>query len=132
MADNVTVPIIYGLVTLLWCGQASAQQFARLECRGTLGNTPALLSGVRQHTPTNAMGDGYVRFSGTVAAGGIQGHMTYEGYTATAPFKGVIETMQGGLSIGVLDNTGGQMIIYGGRASLGPPDTIGRFVCDWQ
>jgi hypothetical protein len=37
----------------------------------------------------------------------------------------------GAMEIGVLDNTGGRMIIYIGRAILGPPDTIGQFVCAW-
>ena len=41
----------------------------------------------------------------------------YEGYTATAPFSGVITTPQGVLRIGVLDNTGGEFIIYEGTPS---------------
>jgi hypothetical protein len=97
-----------------------------------MGNVSATLSGARQYAPYNAMGDGYVRFIGTVSAAGIQGRMTYEGYTATAPFTGVIQTAQGNLSIGVLDNSGGQMTIYGEQASLGPPSIIGRFVCNWR
>lgn len=56
----------------------------------------------------------------------------YEGGPQTAPFGGVIVTPQLQLRISVLDNTGGQMIIYGGVPSLGPPETIGRFVCTWK
>jgi len=78
------------------------------------------------------MPDGYVKFAGEVSAGGISGRITYEGYTRTAPFEGVIVTPQGTLRIGVLDNTGGQMIIYEGTPRIGPPDTIGRFACIWQ
>ena len=130
--SDIAAHLAVGSIALGLCGPAHAQQLARLDCRGVMGDTPAVVSGVRQFTQHNAVGDGYVRFSGTVAAGGIQGRMTYEGYTATGSFRGAIETMQGALSIGVLDNTGGQMIIYGGRPRLGPPDTIGRFVCDWQ
>jgi hypothetical protein len=107
-------------------------QVAQLDCQGVMGNTPAVLSGRRQYTPYNALGDGYVRFSGTVTAGGIQGRITYEGYTRTGCFKGAIETTHGDLSIAVLDNTGGQMIIYSGKPSLGAPDTIGRFACKWR
>ena len=97
-----------------------------------MDNTPATLSGVRQYQPYNPLGDGYVRFSGSVTAGGISGRISYEGYTRTAPFSGVIQTAQGTLSVGILDNTGGQFIIYGGRPSLGPPATIGRFACTWR
>ena len=129
---DVIRPLICGLIALCLCGHARAQQMAELNCQGVMGDTPAVLSGVRQYAPYNAVGDGYVRFSGTVAAGGIQARMTYEGYTRTAPFRGVIATAQGGMSIGVLDNSAGQMIIYSGRPSLGPPETIGRFVCSSQ
>ena len=97
-----------------------------------MGNLPAVLSGVRQYAPYNAVGDGYVKFIGRVSAGGVSGRITYEGYTRTAPFQGVVVTPQGSFTIGVLDNTGGQMIIYGGRPSLGPPEILGRFVCDWR
>ena len=37
----------------------------------------------------------------------------------------------GAMEIGVLDNTARRMIIYNSRATLGPPDTIGQFVCAW-
>lgn len=121
-----------GLIALCACSQARAQQTNQLDCQGVMGHTPAVLSGVRQYAPYNALGDGYVRFNGSVTAGGIQGRITYEGYTQTAPFSGAIETAQGNLSVGILDNTGGQMIIYGGKPSLGPPDIIGRFSCSWR
>jgi len=45
---------------------------------------------------------------------------------------GAIQAPAGTISIGVLDNTGGSMIIYSGRASLGPPNEIGRFTCAWR
>lgn len=122
----------YAMVLLCACTQVCAQQISQLQCQGAMGNTPAVLSGVRQFARHNAMGDGYVKFVGTVTAGGISGRMTYEGHTRTAPFQGVIITSQGPLRIGVLDNTGGQMIIYGGAPSLGAPQTIGQFVCRWQ
>jgi hypothetical protein len=57
--------------------------------------------------------------------------MHYAGYTATAPFRGVMFGPLRAMEIGALDNTGGRMIIYDGRATLGPPDTIGQFVCAW-
>jgi hypothetical protein len=97
-----------------------------------MGNVSATLRGVRQYAPYNALGDGHVKFAGNVSAGGITGQILYGGYTRTAPFDGVILTPEGSISIGVLDNTGGQMIIYSGTPTLGPPQTIGRFVCQWQ
>ena len=121
-----------GAVALGVCVEARAQQTNQLDCQGVMGDTAAVLSGVREYAPYNALGDAYVRFAGVVTAGGIQGRITYEGYTRTAPFDGVIATGAGSFSVGVLDNSGGQMIIYGGKPSLGPPDTIGRFTCGWR
>jgi hypothetical protein len=118
----------YAALLLCTCTKVWAQQ-AQLDCQGVMGNTPAVMSGVRRYAPYNAVGDGYVRFAGTVNAGGIAGRVSYEGYTQTAP---VIETAQGPLRIAVLDNTSGRMIIYGGTPSLGPPQTIGEFVCRWR
>ena len=119
-------------VFLCTCSGVYAQQRAQLHCQGVMGEVSATLVGVRQYAPYNAIGDGYVKFAGNVSAGGITGQMLYEGYTRTAPFAGIIRTSQGSLSIGVLDNTGGQMIIYSGTPTLGPPQTIGRFICQWQ
>jgi hypothetical protein len=123
---------VCAVIGLCICTVAQAQESRRLTCKGTIRDVPAVLSGVRQYAPYNALGDGYVQFSGTVSAGGISGRIAYEGYTRTAPFSGVILTLQREFSIGVLDNTGGQMIIYSGTPSLGPPDEIGRFLCVWQ
>jgi hypothetical protein len=61
----------------------------------------------------------------------LTGEMHYAGYPATAPFAGVMSGPLGAMKIGVLDNTGGRMIIYNGRATLGPPATIGQFVSVW-
>jgi hypothetical protein len=121
------------LAAVLLCGsaQAFAQQNHPLRCRGVMGDTPAALSGMRHYVAHNSLGDGYVRFDGTVTAGGISGRIAYEGYTRTAPFEGVIATPNGAMRIAVLDNTGGQMIIYSGGPSLGAPHSIGQFVCSW-
>jgi hypothetical protein len=120
------------VLTVCMCSQVHAQETAKLDCRGVVGDVPAILSGVRQFRPYNALGDGYVKFAGTVSAGGIFGRITYEGYTRTMPYSGVITTPQGALTIGILDDTGGQMIIYGGRPSIGPPNILGRFICRWN
>jgi hypothetical protein len=108
---------------------AHAQQVAHLRCQGVLFGT--VIDGTREYATYNALGDGQVRFAGTVAAAGLTGEMHYAGYTATAPFRGVMSGPLGAMEIGVLDNTGGRMIIYNGRATLGPPDTIGQFICAW-
>src|SRR5687768_10100222 len=106
-------------VAFFWlCGDVSAQEMAQLTCRGILGDYQAELSGARIYTPYNQLGDGYVRFEGTVKAGGIAGQIVYEGYTRTAPFHGLISGPNGSISIVVLDNTGGALIIYSGQASL--------------
>jgi hypothetical protein len=111
---------------------ARAQQTHRLTCQGHFQGAQAMIAGLRQFTPTSAMGDGYVRFQGEIAVGNIQGRMAYEGYTATGSFAGQITAPQGSIRIGVLDNTGGRMIIYGDQASLGPPTTLGEFYCQWR
>ena len=118
-------------IMLALCLPIQAQK-SQLSCRGAMGDVTAVLTGVRQFTPTNGLGDGYVSFVGNVSAGGIDGRMVYQGSTQSAPFSGIIETSQGVLRIGVLDNTGGRMIIYDGTASLGPPRVIGVFACEWQ
>jgi hypothetical protein len=120
------------LIALCLCSQVRAQQRAQLNCQGAMGDVPSVLAGVRIYSPYNALGDGYVKFAGQVSAGGIQGRIMYEGYTATAPFSGVITTPQGVLRIGVLDNTGGEFIIYEGTARIGAPQTLGRFMCRWE
>jgi hypothetical protein len=109
-----------------------AQQANRLDCQGSLSGSPATISGDRQFTPTSELGDGYVRFQGSIAAAGMQGTLSYEGYTATAPFSGTIDGPLGRIAVGVLDNTGGRMIIYSGTPSLGPPNELGELVCSWQ
>jgi hypothetical protein len=111
---------------------AQAQKVNRLTCQGHFQGAQAMIIGMRHFTPTSAMGDGYVRFQGEIGVGNIRGGMAYEGYTATGAFTGQINAPQGSIRIGVLDNTGGRMIIYGGQASLGPPTTLGEFRCQWQ
>jgi hypothetical protein len=125
------------LAALCIDASAHAQQINQLACQGIIANLPAMLAGTRQYAPYNALGDGYVRFNGSIRARGndgrpIDGRITYEGYTNNAPFPGVIESPLGVYRVGVLDNTGGRMIIYDGRATLGPPQIFGEFACDWR
>lgn len=124
--------VIVGLAGLLAAVPAHAQQTHRLTCQGYFQGAEATIAGLRQFVPTSAMGDGQVRFQGEIAAAGMRGQIAYEGYTATAPFAGVINGPLGVIRIGVLDNTGGRFVIYGGAASLGPPTQLGEFICDWQ
>ena len=116
---------------LLWSASSSAyaQDAEHWRCEGQLYGVPAVIDGMRLYSTYNAMGDAQVQFQGQVAAQGIVGEMQYAGYTRTAPFQGVMSRALGTVQIGVLDNTGGRMIIYNGRATLGPPQTIGEFVC---
>ena len=86
---------------------------------------------MRQHAAYNALGDGQVQFNGTVSARGITGQIFYGGYTATGAFQGIMSGPLGSMQIGVLDNTGGRMLIYNGRPTVGAPDTIGQFICAW-
>jgi hypothetical protein len=69
------------------------------------------------------------QFSGSVSAAGMSGQIQYAGYTRTAPFLGVMSGPLGSMQIGVLDNTGGQMLVYDGRPTLGVP---GSFSSVWD
>jgi hypothetical protein len=120
------------LAVLCLCRPALAQQMNLLDCQGELFGAPAPISGSRQFAPTSALGDGYVQFQGDVAAGGMQGSLVYQGYTANGAFAGTMEGPLGRMAVSVLDNTGGQMIIYDGTPSLGAPNTLGTFACNWQ
>jgi hypothetical protein len=113
------------------CGPASAQQVSQLNCQGRILDAPAVLSGVRVFKAYNALGDGEVSFNGMISAAGITGRMQYGGYSRVE-VVGVIVSPQGTWRISVLDNSGGQMKIYDGRATLGAPNMIGQFVCDWR
>ena len=124
--------LILGLIASALASALAAQQASQLDCNGVFAGAQATVAGVRQFAPTSALGDGYVRFEGTIAAAGMQGRIAYEGYTRTTPFTGIVQGPLGEASIGVLDNTGGSMIIYSGAASLGPPTILGQFTCAWR
>jgi hypothetical protein len=110
---------------------AHAQSVSRLQCEGSLFGAPATIDGIRRYAAYNALGDGQVEFNGTVAARGMTGTIVYGGYTATGAFQGIMSGPLGSMQIGVLDNTGGRMLIYDGRPSLGAPETVGQFICSW-
>jgi hypothetical protein len=92
----------------------------------------AIVQGQRLYAPDNALGDSHVRFSGVLKADFGAAHMMYESYTKVGAFDGILQGSQDALPIAVLDNTGGQMIIYRGGASLGAPPMVGQFVCRWR
>jgi hypothetical protein len=124
--------IVFAATLPLAAAGAAAQQASRLACEGHFQGLPAMLGGLRQFVPATAAGDGHVRFHGQIAAAGVTGEIAWQGDTATAPFAGYVSGPQGTIAIGVLDNSGGRMIIYGGAASLGPPPILGAFACDWR
>lgn len=101
----------------------------RLVCEGQSIQGPVVVEGQRRYEAYNALGDGYVLFVGQLATGQIQGRIQYEGYTNTAPFEGLITGQFAPISISVLDNTGGEMIIYDGTPSLGAPEILARLIC---
>jgi hypothetical protein len=121
---------VLALTAVAW-GPAHAQSVSRLQCEGSLFGAPAVIDGTRRYAAYNALGDGQVAFNGTVAAQGMTGTIVYGGYTATGAFEGIMSGPLGSMRIGVLDNTGGRMLIYNGGPSLGAPETIGQFICSW-
>jgi hypothetical protein len=104
---------------------------------GTFQNQGATITGQYVYAPYNAMGDGAVRFVGTLRSPLGQAKLGYEGYTNHAPYEGYLYVESGPYQgntykVGILDNTGGQFVIYDGTPTLGPPNEWGRFVCEWR
>ena len=126
------IAFLLGLNGISLCGSAVAQQVNLLSCQGQFMGAQATLSGTRHFRTISAMGDGHVSFQGRIGAGGMVGEIAYEGYTHTS-FPGFIRGPLGVIAVGVLDNTGGRMLIYeGGVPSMNAPKTLGEFVCQWQ
>ncbi|MGF1560612.1 MAG: hypothetical protein ACFB3T_00360 [Geminicoccaceae bacterium] len=123
MATSVYAPI-----------EVHAQQVANLHCQGQFYGYPSEIRGRRVYAPYNALGDGQVQFDGQIRNQVGIGRMVYEGYTATAPFEGLVYNADIRIGIAVLDATGAngeQMIIYDSKPTLGPPTVLGEFICRW-
>ena len=114
---------------LAWGGAAIAQQTNRLDCEGFFGGYPAAIGGTRYSQRTATLNE-YVRFQGQIAVAGQQGTIVWEG--PYPPYQGIVQIPTYSGIIGVLDNTGGRLVIYGGQASLGPPPELGQFGCQWR
>ena len=104
---------------------------------GSFQNQRAMVTGRLVYAPYNALGDGRVQFVGTLSSPLGQAELQYGGYTNLTPYEGYLYVQSGPLQgntfrVGILDNTGGQFVIYEGTASLGPPNELGRFACQWN
>jgi hypothetical protein len=122
--------LLAGLVAV----PVQAQEVNELTCQGTFMGGRAVVQGRRHYSPYNPLGDGYVRFAGSLTAEIGSARMTYEGYTNGA-FRGILQAPQGVFPISVLDatgNTGNEMIIYQGGEHLGAPPTLGKLICRWH
>lgn len=123
------------LVITVWCvigPRPAVAQTNHLACEGQSVQGPVVIEGQRRFEAYNALGDGYVSFAGQLATGQMQGRIQYEGYTNTGAFEGLITGQFAPISISVLDNTGGEMIIYDGTQSLGAPEILARLICNWR
>lgn len=104
---------------------------------GSFQNQRAEITGQYSYAPYNALGDGKVQFVGTLRSPLGQAELGYEGYTNVTPYDGYLNVQSGPYQgntyrVGILDNTGGQFVIYDGRPTLGAPNELGRFVCEWR
>ena len=124
-----TATIMLAALGLAWGGEAIAQQTNRLDCEGFFGGYPAAIGGTRYSQRTATLNE-YVRFEGQIAVAGQRGTIAWEG--AYPPYQGIVQIPTYSATIGVLDNTGGRLVIYGGQASLGPPPELGQFGCQWR
>jgi hypothetical protein len=129
--DRIVGLAVATAVGMTAASAAHSQQLNQLACQGQIYGLQAFITGQRLYKPYNALGDGEVAFDGRIQAGSITGTIRYGGYTSAA-FDGFIQSPAGSVQISVLDNTGGRMIIYEGTPSLGAPDQIGVFVCQWH
>ena len=126
--------IVMAVLALCVVTPVNAQN-AQLNCNGVINGWRSTLVGQRRFQATNALGDGYVQFRGVVRSRYGEAPISWEGYSNLAPFQGVLRTPDGDYGVGVLDATGAngsQLIIYDGRASLGPPTVLGEFRCRWS
>ena len=123
---------IVGLATIT--AQAQPRQIHHtLKGRGVVFGLQAVMQGQRVYTASSSSGDGdYVQFEGMIQTSQGTARFVYGGYVQLGAFPGIIETPQRKIFVKVLDNTGGKMIIYSGQESLGAPDILGEFVCNWQ
>jgi hypothetical protein len=114
----------------------NANEVYELTATGTFQNQRALITGQKVYAPYNALGDGTVRFVGTLRSPLGEAELGYEGYTNAPPYDGYLYVQsgpyQGTYKIGILDDTDGQFLIYDGKPTLGPADEWGRFVCQWR
>jgi hypothetical protein len=99
---------------------------------GSFQGQPATITGQYASEPYNALGDATVRFVGTLRSALGQADLSYEGDTNLAPYNGYLTVQGNTYKVGILDNTGGEFIIYDGTPTLGPRDELGRFVCQWR
>jgi len=130
--ENVMIKLFFVLVLIwLFALPLQAQVINNLVCQGIYNGVKARIQGKRASTPY-AFGSEYVKFIGIINAGGYDGQMTYEGSSATVGFPGNLYSGKYAVHISVLDNTGGRMLIYSGRISLGAPTILGEFSCQWS
>lgn len=130
--------IIFSSLLILMASPVFGQtkQTHQLMCQGVFRGQGADLRGRHVYEPYNALGDGIVKFSGILQTPVGRGRLVYEDYTQTAPFDGRLYVETGPYrgntyAVAVLDNTGGQFLIYDGTPTLGPPPVWGRFDCRW-
>ena len=103
---------------------------------GSFQNQRARITGRYVYAPYNALGDARVHFVGTLSSPLGQAELQYGGYTNVTPYDGYLYVRSGPyrgntFRVGILDNTGGEFVIYDGTATLGAPNEMGRFACQW-
>ncbi len=100
--------------------------------KGYIFDEEAVVSGQLEYSHGNALGDGdYSKFTGTIRARSGNMKLIYEGWV-NVELKGYLRTRGRDIYISVLDDTGGKMIIYDGRATLYAPETLGEFYIRWE
>ncbi len=125
MLKYVVVTLIIGLTIQNAEAQSTSQYVLRGE--GHFLNSRAIVEGQLRYDEND-----YKRFNGMIRGGFGNGRLIYEGYENLSPYDGIVQTTRGNVPVAVLDDAGGQMIIYKGEATLGPPTTLGEFYIQWE
>lgn len=131
LSKTLLVTFLLAGIPFVVAGQ-NATEVYEMTGTGSFQEQAATIAGQYASERYNALGDATVRFVGTLRSSLGQAELSYEWDTNLAPYDGYLNVQGNAYKVGILDNTGGEFIIYDGTPTLGPRNELGRFVCQWR
>jgi len=136
LSKTLLMIFLFAGIPYVVAGQ-DANEVYELPGMGTFQNQRAMITGQKVYGPVNARGNYPFRFVGTLRSPMGEAALGYEGYTNLAPWDGYLYVQSGPYQgntykVGILDDTGGQFLIFDGKPTLGAPNEWGRFECQWR